>query len=278
MKYIERYAFWGHNEEWVQELYRLAGQKFKPIPEETIRVVKIAQDDPNRDEFYRICHQNCPTLPKPLIEEEYTEEEKNSAPLMFMRTTTRSGYPQPEKDYLEGVIFKRDEAHPYGSLYSAQIAPMRLKSSYKLGRRDIHMLFWVDILLISKRLKNLIEASGLTGCEIWPVIKNGKNEPFDDIFQLKITGILPPMAPETVQKHSIVRRGPIGWDANILKSRACYRRRDIENIPDFANTYEWFGSGDDIWPYNVCSQKAYQLFRQNGIKNIYYQIPIILDE
>lgn len=159
-----------------------------------------------------------------------------------------------------------------------QNRPYRLSGSISLGKTtDISGIWWVEDYIINDRLKNIILENGLTGCEIWPVIMHGADKPFENIFQLKFTGDLPAMAPETNIVYDWARNHPDACSPGAdLKGPVIYRGSDLVDIPDFALTKEWFGARGACWRWPFMSQRAYRVFKENNIKGIRYYPPQII--
>ena len=66
-----------------------------------------------------------------------------------------------------------------------------------------------------------------------------------------------------------------GCGALYVEGRIHYRACDIAEIPDFALTQEWLGSGYEFWRWPFMSHKAYQLFYEKKIKGIRWYPPAI---
>ena len=220
-------------------------------------------------------------------DEVFSEEELLQAPLMRMVPNAhRGGYPQPEggkrhENFLS-KSYDLSSGCPYCTKGLLQNRPLRLRGSISLGKKnDISGIQWLREYVITRRLKELLEASDLTGFEVWPIISHGKNAPFDNYFQLKITGELPPMTPLTQIEYKPKRTSrfdaPCDCGMLRLQSRETYYAKDIVDIPDFALTREWFGRNDEFWRWPYMSQKAYRLFKENKITGIRYYPPEIID-
>lgn len=116
------------------------------------------------------------------------------------------------------------------------------------------------------------------------MIAQKSNKPFEAVFQLKITGQLPPMAEETVfsESQAVSVSGftfrpfcPNGCGEKSLKSLPYYHVHDLENIPDFALSSEWIGGGRGRFRLPFASQKVYRLFRENKLKGLRFE-PVML--
>ena len=243
----------------------------------------IFTDSKEYQELTEFLKENPPDFRNDTPTEVYTDGELCAAPLLRMIPNAhRGGYPQPDNGTIDtnyfSVSFDRSNACPYCTKGMIQARPLRLSGSVKLGKQsDISGIWWLRDYVISGRLKDLILEEGLTGCEIWPVIIHGANKPFDDLFQLKFTGELPAMAPETniildpTRNHSKACA-----PATLLEGPVIYRKADLTNIPDFALSKEWFGGNGEYWRWPFMSQRAYQLFKRNKIKGIRWSLPEII--
>lgn len=218
-------------------------------------------------------------------EREYTKREMEQTPL-FMVTPLHchAGYPQPEKAYLS-VSFDSATGCPFCSNGRLQTAPLHLRDDIHLGKADITGVEWTNELVVSARAREVIEQAGVCGCTFWELIAQKSNKPFDSVFQLKITGQLPPMAEETVFSESqTVSAGgftfrpfcPNGCGEKSLKSLPYYYAHDLENIPDFALSSEWIGGGRGRFRLPFVSQKVYRLFRENKLNGLHFEPVIII--
>ena len=219
-----------------------------------------------------------------LVHEEpvFSEKERLESPILrIIPNAYHGGYPQPENppNYLDVSLDWTVCSCPNCTIGIKQKKPLRLKSGTKLGRSDISGIWWLrENFVISKELKDKIEGSGLTGVEIWPIIKHGKNEEFSDIFQLKIVGSLPPMDPATdirFKRESDIgiKTCPNGCGMRSMKGLVHYREKDVKITPDFMLTTEWFGSYHSYWRAPCLSQRAYRFFKEWGVKGVRY-VPV----
>ena len=144
---------------------------------------------------------------------------------------------------------------------------------------DISGVWWLREYVVTRRFKELAESIHLTGCDFWPVIKHGKNEPFEDIFQLKITGEMPVMASETTIQYDPLSNErfhcPFGCGSANVEGKVYYYASDLVNVPDFALTKEWLGANFEFWRWPFMSHKVYKLFLENNIKGVRFYLPVI---
>lgn len=284
MRIKNHVAFCLKDKEHLNRIRRIVEPKYPVKGDHPIYTVDIFTDSPEYQGLSDFFTSNPPDYRNDTPTEVYTEGELCAAPLLRMIPNAhRGGYPQPENGTLEtkyiGVSFDRSNACPYCTKGMVQNRPLRLRGSAKLGKQsDISGIWWLRDYVISRRLKDLILEERLTGCEIWPVIIHGTNKPFEDLFQLKFTGELPAMAPETniildpTRNHSKACA-----PATLLEGPVIYRRADLTNVPDFALSKEWFGGHGEYWRWPFMSQRAYQLFKKHKIKGIRWSLPELLD-
>lgn len=281
-----RFVFTDLDETNARKVYEIAGIKF-PLKRPTrFYILQLFNDTENYEKLMAYLDAN-PTKFFETKDEIFTEQELWDAPLLRMVPNAhRGGYPQPihggkEKDYLN-CSFDLQTGCP-GSRCTRglmQNRPLRLSGGIKMGKtNDISGIWWLRDYIVTQRLRDLIEAAELSGVEFWPIIKHGSGKPFDDLFQLKIIGVLPPMSPKTVIEFDPLIGYKFaceyGCGARKVKGRVHYRACDIANIPDFALSQEWFGSGLEKWSWPFMSHRAYQLFHDNKIKGIRWYPPAI---
>ena len=262
----------------AEKAYEIINKKYPGITFTGGYVIELFKDDPkfNVLEEY-LNEQNL----EPIIsfDEVFSEKEMLSAPIMQMVPNShRGGYPQPENKYID-VSYDENSGCPECTYGKIQNRPLHLSGAVKMGKRDdISGIWWMREFIVTKRFKELAEEAKLTGCEFWPVIKQGKNEPFEDIFQLKITGVMPKMSEETQIIQSCEYGNKCGHMRTYVEGRICYNASDLENVSDFALTQEWFGMLGEIWRWPFMSQRAYRFFKENKISGMRFYPPEILDK
>jgi hypothetical protein len=255
---------------------------------DSFNVIEVFKDTPQYELL--VNELKCKKVSYTLFEDEIftKKEELNATILQIVPNAHKGGYPQPEEgeennDYL-GVSFDSNTGCKYCTNGRLQDRPLRLRSSVKMGKSGISGIWWLTELIVTKEVRAIIESENLTGCEFWPVIKHGKDVPFDDIYQLKITGELPGMDDKTNIIHEKewwfegkqMKSCPNGCGERIVKGPIYYRHEDLINVPDFALTKEWFGSNKGYWRWPFMSQKAYRVFDNNKIKGVRFYLPIEL--
>ena len=223
-------------------------------------------------------------------EEIFTKKELLAAPILrIVPRAHKGGYPQPEtgkkEENYQSASFDLGTGCQHCTNGRLQNRPLRLRGDIKMGGSDISGIWWMRELIISKKLREIIERESLTGCEIWPVINHVSGAPYEDVFQLKITGMLPSMDDRTIIIHNpkVFFKGnelkvcSQGCGEKMIKGSIYYQRAQIEAVADFALTNEWFGANNDYWRWPFLSQKTYRVFVENKIKGIHYYPPQILD-
>ncbi len=250
---------------------------------DTLRVIEVYEGS---DEYNRVVAAlkdfgiNC----EPRKEFKFSKAEMKSAPLLHMIASGhRGGYPQPENSYFKEV-YSFEKGCPHCSFGREQILPIRLKNNINLGKSDISGIWWIRQFIVTEKLKNIIENANLTGCDFWPVISNKTNMPFEGIYQLKVTATLPPMSKttdfyigNTVEiAGQVLKICPNGCGEQVIRGLSYYDKNVLENLSDFALTYEWLGSGCNRWQNIYISQKAYDIFKKNKIRGVWFEPAIVL--
>lgn len=287
MRIRARFVFHMEDEK-AQRLFKQIGKKLvENSPPDTIRVIETYKDT---TEYETIIQElkKMGIITEPDEDEVFSKQELFEAPILrIVPNAHRGGYPQPEnggrEENYQAASFDLNTGCEYCTNGRFQNRPLRLKSSIKMGNMDISGVWWLRELIVSVKLRKLIEDAGLTGCEFWPVIRHRENEPFEEIFQLKITGGLPAMSSETgithrtewLYKGERMRSCHNGCGERIIRGPVIYDSIELLDITDFSLTQEWFGSNNEYWRWPFLSHKAYQLFLDNKIKGVRFYPPII---
>jgi hypothetical protein len=217
----------------------------------------------------------------------YTKEELAASELLQIIPNSYCGFPQPQLDgsYVD-ISFDSSRGCKECSYGRIQNKPLRLHKP-KIGKNDIVGVWWLRELIITSRLKNIIEQENMTGCEIWSVIDHKKKVEFEDLFQVYVTSELPPMSQEaniimnyemTLDNETIESKcGTCGRGESLLKGDVIYKHSSLETIKDFNLSKEWFGSCMEIWRWIFVSQRVYRLFQEHNIKGVRF-IPVTIVE
>lgn len=206
----------------------------------------------------------------------YSQAEMNTALLLQIVPNSYCGYPQPEDGYLE-ASFDINTGCKKCSYGRIQNRPLRLHKP-RIGENDIFGVWWLTVLVITTKLKNIIEQEKLTGCEIWPIIDHNKKTEFEDLYQLYISSELPTMSSKTNiimnydHKCDLCGRGEC-----FMKGDKIYERSSLKAVKDFNLSKEWFGSCLGIWQVPFVSQRVYRLFQEHDIKGVRF-IPVTVVE
>lgn len=266
------------NDDIAKGAFYIANIPFPKKQSTRIFVIELYNDDSNYEKLVSYFQEHN-IDPVSFSEEIFNEKERLEAIVMRMVPNAhKGGYPQPDSKYID-ASYDKNSGCPKCTYGKIQNRPLRLSGAIKMGKRDdISGIWWLREFIVTKRFKELVEEAGLTGCEFWPVVKHGTNEPFEDIFQLKITGVMPKMAKETRIIQDPEYSNKCGHVRTYVEGRICYNARDLENVPDFALTQEWFGMWGEIWRWPFMSQKAYRLFKENKISGMRFYPPEILDK
>ena len=200
------------------------------------------------------------------------QEEIEESELLTIIPNAYCGYPQPDMDgSFREISYDINSACSKCSNGMIQNAPLRMVKP-KLGKNDITGIHWVYEYVITLKLKNLIEQAGLTGHEFWPLIDHKKKTPFEELYQLFIKNVMPPMS----TKANIVRSPGIelcdcGKTGFMLKGIPAYERESLKSIQDFNKTHEWLGGMKGTWQLPIVSKRVYDLVKENNIRGVRFE-------
>lgn len=204
--------------------------------------------------------------------EVYSKKEIETSELLRIIPNTYCGYPQPEMDdsYFE-VSYDPNSVCPKCLQGGVQKNPFQMFKP-KIGKSDIAGIHWVLELIITQRLKEIIEAEGLTGVEFWPVVNYRKKTEYEGLYQLFITNEMPPMSPEAeIVRAPDVRECECGKKGYVRKGVPVYSRESLVNIKDFNKTHEWLGGGETTWQSKIVTKKVYDLFQQHKVRGVRFE-------
>jgi hypothetical protein len=217
----------------------------------------------------------------------YSEYEMADASFFELSITSEWGFPQPEDDFAyREVSFDRSTACPLCGEGMRQVKPYYITGCPRFGKNDITSLGWTYALLVTEKLKGLIEAASLTGVQFWPLLryrkKNPVQEPIKSAYQLYNTNELPPVSPTTEipivwnlpQKKKPCKCGKLGRNFPI---QFHYKRADLSQARDFNKTNEWLGGMLATSQAEIVSRNVYNLFAQNKIRGARFN-PVLVED
>lgn len=215
---------------------------------------------------------------------DFSSAELEQAELLSVIEGAMWGYPEPEDDYQKESYDPSTGCSKCGE-GSKQIKPFSIRSRPNFGKNDIVAMFWTYELLVTEKLRKLVEDAGLTGAEFWPLFKyqkGGPSERVEGAYQLFVVNELPPMSKNT--KFQIVKLpkqaspcscGKLG--RNLQGEQMRYRRKDLKDVMDFNKTYEWLGGGFGTTQWKVVSHRIYELFEKNKIRGVRFE-PVVIED
>lgn len=216
-----------------------------------------------------------------ISETQFNELERASAKWLTMRSKWYYDYPQPENKYTD-ITYTRENlcSNKECGIEFDQIDCFRFKRTPKWGKRNFCMTNWIyDELFVSSYAKEILELSDLTGISFVNVKnKNGK-EVLQDIYQMKIPGVLNNGICEDSMRIKEIFVCPIcGKQKLRSNSRGQYyfKKEIFDHSLDFVKSGEWFGGGSGSSRLILISQKAYQFIIKNKLDSSLVFEPIIL--
>ncbi|MFN3929151.1 MAG: hypothetical protein ACK4OK_05905 [Thermoflexus sp.] len=211
----------------------------------------------------------------------YDRQELELAPLLHWFVTNQAieddWYDLKEDGYQGGP----KASHKRCSACRAELEQMRdlLVDVRKMGKRDLSMTYTFEVIL-SARLAQMLQESGLTGFTlrpVWDYRKPYQGEP--RLFQLVVTNVLPPMASPPTEFEGEQRCEVCGTESRYIKhthwwgriryyeeTNVYYPKEVLETAADFNRTVERFGDLPVSKPYVIISQRAYRWLREQRVK------------
>ncbi len=248
---------------------------------------------PYASELINFAKQNDITLQSAL---HYEEEEVLRAEWVIAEVGEFQ-YPQPEHNYVEATYDTQDYCSRCGQ-GKKQNRPFRLKKDFSQKQAKFFGLHWVfDEIFVRPLVMSLFDSAGISGVKCIDVIHHRTNQPFDNVFQLDIPIIEesalivdnlfsvtcksqneesfvkgigqlkdrpgPPFCGRVKYQYPLTE--PIMFKANVLKG-----------LPDFAKSYEYFGSGAAANHFILVRNKVVRLIKEKRIEGIGFRRPIHL--
>jgi len=216
--------------------------------------------------------------------QEFDETELEAADYLHMTAEAMWGYPQPEDDY-EKLVFDPSTSCPKCGQGAKQVKPFMVKGKPGFDKNDIVAMFWTYELLVTEKLRRLIEDAELTGIEFWPLLKyrgGATSEEIKGAYQLYFTNELPPMSENTRFEIVPLPRGTQPCSCgklgrNLRGEQMRYRRKDLKGAKDFNKTSEWLGGGFGTTQWKVVSHRVYELFTKNKIRGVRFE-PVLIED
>ena len=143
-----------------------------------------------------------------------------------------------------------------------------LVQTSKLKNKDIVLL--IPSIIVSEKVKRLIEENCLTGCYFAPV-RDYKRHTVEDYYHLVINNELPALN----KSVRIIHVSPWYCEVchnrgQILESEMIYRKTDLQYFKDLNVTKEHFGVATSMQKI-VISKRVRDLFKKEKIRTAYYE-------
>lgn len=205
--------------------------------------------------------------------------------------------PQPEDDYIE-VTYNTDDYCRRCGQGKQQDQPFRLKQDFSQKQAMFFGLHWVfDEIFVRPGVRRLFDSAGISGVNYREVIHHGSNQPFDEIYQLDIPTVAEPaLVVDDLFSVTCKPQNEEGFGISdpVFGSRPgepfcgrvkyhyprtkplIFRASALEGLPDFAKSYECYGSGAAANRFILVRNKVIRLVKEKQIKGISFPRPIHL--
>lgn len=168
----------------------------------------------------------------------------------------------------------------------------RVMDKREMGKQDIAKTYAWNEFVISERLREVLEAEGLTGWVAVPIQHRApKHDRFPPLYLFTASHALPPLAPETELElrtyddpndplqagvHGTVRL--YGTTALLERGPLTYRRKDLVKVADVNRTQEVFLEVTVAHPYFIMSQRTRQAFMRHRVRGDIEWEPVVILE
>ncbi|MDO4729436.1 MAG: hypothetical protein Q4B43_10600 [Bacteroidota bacterium] len=216
---------------------------------------------------------------------EFTEEERSSAPYLYVFANHYLGYAQPDTQkevddfpypfdvypYYKGVFEILNTDENYGVLRGRQIGNYKLKNEPKWGKNAIGSIHYADdsLFVPPQIYKDVFAPLGILSK---PVIDYKTQKPLLNVVQLLPQGISKSPL-QLSEKYIRLTEHIEKWGITkfVLRDDMPYPVfLENNNTEDFFYTQEYFGSGGFTERGMIISQKLYQILKKNKIKGLNY--------
>ena len=209
----------------------------------------------------------------------FTDEELYSASWLYVWSSWRYDYPQPEDSYWKNTYDDKKICCKCAQ-ERVQQAPFRFKKPPKWGKRSFMSTNWVpDELFVSECTMNRLRQAGYGDISFCEVLNKSGKEIFPDIYQMKINQVLPPDG--IVLENSCVKevivcpvcgRKQYGFQ---YVGQFVYKKETFFNAPDIVKSSEFFGWGHPSRNIYI-SQKMFRFIKENKMDASLNFEPLIL--
>jgi hypothetical protein len=217
----------------------------------------------------------------------YKEGEINNSEWVIV-TVGEFQYPQPD-GYIEVTYDTQNYCSRCGQ-GAVQDQPFRLKKDFVQKQAKFLGLHWVfDEIFVRPEIKRIFDANGISGVEYIDVIHHKTGIPFNNVYQMKITEIaLPGLITENLfsvtckpQNEESYIKG-LGQRIDMPGPPFCgrikyhypltepikYKADILKELPDFAKSYEYFGSGGLAYRFMLARNKVVRLIEELGLEGL----------
>jgi hypothetical protein len=204
-------------------------------------------------------------------------------------------YPQPEDGYIEATYNTQNFCSRCGQ-GKKQDRPFRLKKDFNQKQAKFLGLHWVfDEIFVRPMIKNLFDSYGVSGIKYLDVIHHKTNQPINNLFQIDIPIIEKPalitdnlfsVTCKSQNEESYIKgigqlkdRHGVSFCGRIkyhypLTEPIKFKASVLEGLPDFARSYEYFGSGAGAYHFILVRNKVVRIIKEKKIEGIGFRRPV----
>lgn len=198
----------------------------------------------------------------------FTKKEIKSAKWIYIGPDYMCGYPMPDgyAEY-EDISFTGDKQCSSCGIGLEQKATIHLKGEPKMGKKSFMSIFWTYNIFATSAVFEIMAKNGITGYDPLPAIHQRKNTNLKTVMQLSV----PRKLDMSIIDDNLVRdKNPCGHLKYNVLTRGMMRfpRQAFEDMPDFVQTCDWFGSGHSAFRLVLASAKFVKIYMENKWKGL----------
>lgn len=202
---------------------------------------------------------------------EFSVAELDAADFLQLAATWHHGYPQPEEDfgYLKETYDLSDYCQTCG-IGLTQIAPFRMKSEPKWGKKHIMQLNWVfdEFFVLPQVWEEVFKPIGV-GCS--PVREHRTGKELRTVVQLNIKDVA--KSALSIKEYPSETCGVCGRKKYLPISRGYFPPFATDPSSQICRTQEYFGSGASAWNAIVVTSDVYRAIQGRKLAGVTF-IPV----
>ena len=256
----------------LQEIIERLGISYRtsPLPGYEVGLIyfDIYESDSAWPELHRIL-KAWPVSVSNRFDTIFDEEEILAAAWLRLVPVKESGYLKPETPKWRSLLY---EGYCKGcGAYDRQKSPIQMSKAPRRPKGSFVSPIGPYVLMCSPQMEGEMQAAGIYGYEVWPVLRYRKNEAFENTIQLYIPRAAQPGLTETegLSSSRCLECGRVKYQPHMRGimyfDREAFAR--VEGL-DIFHSFEWFGSGHAAYREIIISNRFARLILEKKWKGV----------